>query len=356
MATTKAMQTTLDYRTIVQKTSDALIPMVREQMAANGVPADDYQVQCMANAITIINDLVIAEGISLNDVDRTSLVESLQQTAMLRLNPFSQPRECYFMLRNKKDKKGGWNKLIEMGIEGDGNESILRSFGHNVDTVYPYWEVREDDQFKYPHYSGIETDPPEWTPGGTGKVARVVYPIKYKDGTVRYFIGEREDVRVNLMAHISNNLLNETFNIAESRYKATVDQKKQIDARKKELLALADGKTLDEILDIPELQPYISPAWAGDGRERMIVRKMRNNVIKPIPKDFGNAMLLAAYSKADVEQDERPNPREITTIDIPTSDFHEVQTPQPKALTPQPKPAVSQQAKPEPEAPGTAPF
>ena len=56
-----------------------------------------------------------------------------------------------------------------------------------------------------------------------------------------------------------------------------------------------DGRDIDEILDIPELKPYISPAWMEGSRERMILRKMRNNAVKPIPKDFANELSLSAY-------------------------------------------------------------
>lgn len=342
MATEKAMTSAPDYRTIVQKTNDALIPMVREQMAVNGIPADEYQVQCMSNAVMVINDLANNAGISISAVDRTSLVECLQQTATLRLNAFSQPRECYYITRKKKQADGSWGIVVEMGIEGDGNEAILRNFGHNVETVYPFWEIREDDEFAYPKYRGLEMEPPAWTPSGSGKVVRVVYPIKFKDGSVRYFIGEREDVRVNLMAHINNNLMNETFGIAETRYKANVTQKKEIDAKKKELLTLAKGKKLDEIFEIPELQQYISPAWGEDGRERMILRKMRNNVIKPIPKDFSNAMTLNMYNRASSDIDEQPQRRTVTTVDLSESDYNEIREPQqlapPAATEPQPVP------------------
>ena len=45
--------------------------------------------------------------------------------------------------------------------------------------------------------------------------------MKLKDGTIDYLIAEREPVKTNLIAHIRNNLMNETFGICENRYKAT---------------------------------------------------------------------------------------------------------------------------------------
>lgn len=217
-----------DYRSIVQKTNDALIPMMTKQLETHGIKPDAYQQQCMLNAIAVMNDIATSANISINDIDRVTMTEILQQVATLRLNPFSQPRECYFQTRKKKDANGNWCTTIEMGIEGDGNETILRNFGHNVDEVYPFWAVREDDEFEFPAYHGVEVSPPSWTPSGSGKYRLVVYPIKLKDGTVRYFISTRDDVRANLVAHVSNNMMNETFGIAESRYKATVEDRKSV--------------------------------------------------------------------------------------------------------------------------------
>lgn len=289
---------TPDARTIVQKAADMMVPMMVKQLEQNGIQPDAYQKQCMLNAIMVINDLANANGLTINEIERTTFSEILQQVATLRLNPFSQPRECYFTTRRKKAPSGEWMVTVEMGIEGDGNEAILRNFGHNVAEVFPYWAVREGDDFTYPVHRGIEVEPPIWQRSGKGKYVRVVYPIRFKDGTIQYFIGEREDVRVNLVAHVSNNMMNETFGIVESRYKATVEQKQKIDERKAELKALMDGKDLEEILDIPELQPYISPAWREGSRELMILRKMRNNCIKPIPKDFSNSLALSMYNNS----------------------------------------------------------
>ena len=43
--------------------------------------------------------------------------------------------------------------------------------------------------------------------------------------------------------------------------------------------------SLDDILDSQEYQSYISPAWKSpQSRESMIVRKMRNNIVKKILK------------------------------------------------------------------------
>ena len=101
-------------------------------------------------------------------------------------------------------------------------------------------------------------------------------------------IAERDGVKTNLFAHIKNNLLNETFGIAESSYKATPKQKEQIKAKKEEIFAeLRKCETVDEMLASEVARPYMSPAWL-DTPESMIVRKMRNNAIRNFPKDMNS--------------------------------------------------------------------
>lgn len=81
---------------------------------------------------------------------------------------------------------------------------------------------------------GIEVEPPTWEEKGlSNKVVRVVYPVKLKDGTIEYLISERESVKVNLIAHIRNNMMNETFGICKDRYKATPEQKRKSRKRKR---------------------------------------------------------------------------------------------------------------------------
>lgn len=115
--------------------------------------------------------------------------------------------KCISSNANKKNKNGTEIQIVEMGIEGDGNDAILSRFGRSVKKVHRHWEVREHDGFTYPGYAGLEVTPPTWTPKGEGKVIRVVYPIEYNDGQVEFFIAEREDVKANLLAHMYNNLM-----------------------------------------------------------------------------------------------------------------------------------------------------
>lgn len=279
--------------------NSACVGWVTKDYENCGLQLDDYNKACAMNAMTAIYQMVVSDGkTSLNDIDRSSIVESVGQAASLRLNANAMPRECYFQMRNKKvgDK---YIKVVEMGIEGDGNDAILRNFGDGIETVYPCWIIKEGDDFTYPKYRGIEVEPPEWTPKGqSNRVKLICYPIKFKDGTVRYLTAEREDCKINLLAHIRQNLMNETFGICENRYKATMKQKEEIAKRKAVILdAIKECETVDDCLKCPEAQPYISMAWL-DSTESMVARKLRNNVAKKVTKNF-DSVARRSFSQMD---------------------------------------------------------
>ena len=65
-------------------------------------------------------------------------------------------------------------------------------------------------------------------PTGKGKVVRVVYPIEMSDGTIEYHIAEREDVVKNLIAHINQNLMNETFGIAKKKRTQVISKSRKL--------------------------------------------------------------------------------------------------------------------------------
>ena len=292
------------FTTTLTAVNDSFFPLIEQQLTGNGIKMGDYSKQCVINAISAIHTALDAKGIGWGDdqLDRSNITQALLSIASLKLNAAASPREVYFQIRNtsSKVKKDGteitvWKKKVEMGIEGDGNDAILARFGRDVKKVGQFWLVRSGDKFEYPQYVGLELTPPKWTPTGKGEVVRVVYPLIKTDNTIEFYIAEREDVTNNLLAHISNNMMSETFGICKDRFSATFEQKSQIDAKKSEILKKAKELGL-AALDSPELQKYISPAWTEyHSREQMIIRKMRNNVVKKIPKDFGNAFVEMVY-------------------------------------------------------------
>lgn len=273
------------YENQLSKINDTFVPQIANQLQGNGIAMTDYQKQCVLSAITSINELLLENGVTVNQVS-SNLTDILLTVAALQLNANANPREVYFILRNHKRGESKKVKEIEMGIEGDGNDALLSRFGRNVKEVKRFWEVRADDDFEYPGFDGLEMTPPKWRPRGTGKVTRVVYPIIRTDDSVEFYIAERADVIKNLFAHVSNNLMWDKNNSKEKFFEKV------------------KGKTLDEILDDPELVKLgnISPAWSSpQARESMIVRKMRNNIVKKIPKNFENAFVASKYTETEDE-------------------------------------------------------
>jgi len=295
------------FSTALAKVNDTYFPMIQRQLEGNNIEMDDYSKQCVINALSSINETLDKQGVNWNDpqLDQSNITHMLLNVASLKLNAAADPNEVYFQVRNVKTRVNGkdvWKKQIEMGIEGDGNDSILARFGRDVKTVHQYWVVRENDEFEYPSYNGLELSPPKWTPKGSGKAVRVVYPIEKTNNVVEYHIAEREDVIRNLIAHINNNLMNETFGIAKSRWDATASQRKEIDKKKRKIIGKVEELGIDRSLDDDELQQYISPAWKNpQSRESMLIRKMRNNVVKRIPKDFGSHFVQSQYDETTDE-------------------------------------------------------
>lgn len=321
------------FSTSLSRVNDAYMPLIEKQMAGNAIEFSEYAKRCVMNAIGTIGQMLDKNGLAFNskDLDQSNLTSILLNVAHLEVNAIAQPAECYFQIRKIKMPDNTYKKQVEMGVQGDGFDRILARFGRNVQKVFPHWLVRENDGFEYPKYSGVEYTPPCWEPKGTGKVVRVVYPILHTDGTIHFYIGERDDVLNNLMAHINNNLMNETFGIAKTRYNASPDQLAAINKRKAELKAKARKLGWD-VLDDPEFDDFISPSWKEEySRESMIIRKMRNNVVKKIPKDFGAPAVMESYSVATTDSDgyaNITNPRQMIEgrteiIDVEAFDVHE---------------------------------
>lgn len=299
----EVVKKTEDYKTTLVKANDTYLGMIEKQMSGHKIPLSEYGKLCVVNAIGAINDLLVSNGLSFRseELDTSTLTSALITAATLELNARAVNREIYFQIRNKKVKTANgdvWVKQLEWGIEGDGWEALVSKFGRNVKKVYPFWLVRSGDKYVPQRHKGIEVLPPEWEESGEGDVVRVVYPIMFKDGTVNFYTCERDDVLKNLYAHISNNLMNETFGICKDRYKATDAEKEKIAEKKKEILEKAKSEGW-YALDDEELKQYISPSWTEfHSRESMIIRKMRNRICKAIPKDLGNAFVSEIYNSA----------------------------------------------------------
>lgn len=325
-----------EFSTALSEWTNSLTGLVIRDFEQCGVEFDEYSKKCAMSAMGSIYQLVQnTDKTTMSDLNTSNLREIVEQCASLKLNANAVPREVYFQLRSKQIN-GEWKKVVEMGIEGDGNDALLRQFGNEVAKVYPVWIVKDGDEFTYPKRVGIEITPPSWEQKGLSeKVSKVVYPVKLTDGTMEYLIADRESVKTNLIAHIRNNMMNETFGICKDRYKATAEQKQQIKAKKEEILSAARAcETLDDMLKCSVAQPYISAAWL-DTPEQMITRKLRNNAIKKFPKDMNsmaNHSLLQLdegykASREEIAENENSEPFEVDEGNVVDSDAVEVEEP-----------------------------
>ena len=295
-----------EYTTMLVNANDTFLGMIERQMTGHNIRIEEYGKTCVINAVSSINEVLAKNNLSFNskELDTSSLTTALITVATLQLNAKAANREVYFQLRNvlmKENDQDVWKKQLEMGIEGDGWDSLISRFGRNIKKVYPYWLVRSGDTYIPPRHRGLELTPPEWEETGVGEVVRVVYPVLFNDNTVHFYTCERDEVLKNLYAHINNNMMNETFGLCQNKRNAKPEEQIAIAAKKKEVMERAKGLGWDA-LDDPELRKYISPSWAEyHAREAMIIRKMRNRICKAIPKDFGSAFTSNVYNVASDE-------------------------------------------------------
>ena len=299
-----------EFTTALSNWTNTITGLVTRDFEQCGVEFDEYSKRCAMSAMSGIFQLVQnTDKAEMSDLNTSNLREIVEQCASLKLNANAVPREVYFQLRSKQIN-GEWKKVVEMGIEGDGNDAMLRQFGNEVAKVHPCWIVKEGDEFIRPKRVGMEITPPSWEQKGLSeKVVAVVYPVQLTNGSIEYLISERESVKTNLIAHIRNNMMNETFGVCKDRYKATPDQKQKIKEMKNQILSdVRSCETLDDMLKCPSAQPYISAAWL-DTPEQMITRKLRNNAIKKFPKDMNS---MANHSLLQLDEGYKASREEIT--------------------------------------------
>lgn len=306
--------------------SNAVLARVSDDYSMHEITFDDDQRRCAKSAMESMYMLMTESGKEPTAFRLDNLQSMVEQCASLKLDSNAFPKECYFQIRNKKIGND-WVPTIEMGIEGPGHEAMLRNFGAGVKTVHPTWVIKEGDDFSFGKRKGLEVEPPSWEEKGlSNKVVRVVIPIEMQDGTVQYQTSDRDAVRTNLIAHIRNNLLNETFGICKDRYKATDKEKEQIAAKKAEIMDQVKAcKTIDDMLSLEVAKPYISMAWM-DSTEAMVTRKMINNIVRKFPKNMNSisrrSMMQSdeIYQAAQEEIADHENVETFTTDDIEVVD------------------------------------
>ena len=319
------------FTTSLSQWSNEITGLIARDYEACGVQFDDYSKKCALEAMTSIYTLVKNDDkVNMGNLDTSNLRGIVEHCASLKLNASAYPRECYFQLRSVK-VGNEWQKVVEMGIEGAGYDSLLANYGKDVEQVYPYWVIKEGDTYIPPKHKGLEITPPEWEENGlSDKAIRVVYPVKLKDGSVTYLSADRNSVKVNLLAHVKQNMMNATFGICADRYKATEKQKEEIKAKKDEILnALRACATVDDMLSCEIARPFISGAWL-DTPESMIQRKMCNNATRKFPKNYDP---MARQAQIEMDEVYQESQEEIAN-NANQIEFSEVVEPQDEQATP----------------------
>ena len=331
MATKNEVAEKKQFTTSLSQWSNEITGLIARDYEACGVQFDDYSKKCALEAMTSIYTLVKNdEKVNMGNLDTSNLRGIVEHCASLKLNASAYPRECYFQLRSVK-VGNEWQKVVEMGIEGAGYDSLLANYGKDVEQVYPYWVIKEGDTYIPPKHKGLEVTPPEWEENGlSDKAIRVVYPVKLKDGSVTYLSADRNSVKVNLLAHVKQNMMNATFGICADRYKATEKQKEEIKAKKDEMLnALRACATVDDMLACEIARPFISGAWL-DTPESMIQRKMCNNATRKFPKNYDP---MARQAQIEMDEVYQASQEEIAN-NANQIEFSEVVEPQNEQATP----------------------
>lgn len=297
--TKKAFETGLD------KVTNTYLPSVVQSLKGVGLETNDYQKQCMVGALQKMNDLRKGWDGSVkewNKLDQTSIKNTLIQIAESELSVTSFPCEASIVLRGDQ---------FTFSPQGEGWRKLVEKYGIGVKKVHEPWLVREKDEFKYPHFKGISIEPPEWTPKGTGKVIRIVYPVEMTDGSVQYLISEREEVKTNLLMAISNNLI-----------------KKEDRQTRSDILAKAKDMTLEQILADKDIcyRGKLSAAWNGPTQENMIIRKMKNNALKNFPKDYHNTFVTSVMEETVTNEDYEQAPAQVIDLTADEDAKKEVDT------------------------------
>ena len=151
-----------EFTTSISQWTNTFTDLVIRDFRESNVEFDEYSRQCAMSAMTSIYQLVKnTDKVDMSNLDTSNLRQIIGRCASLKLNADAFPSEVYFQLRSKQIG-GQWVKEIEMGIQGSGNDAMLRNFGQNVAEVFPVWVVHQGDDFVYPRRKGLEVTPPEW--------------------------------------------------------------------------------------------------------------------------------------------------------------------------------------------------
>lgn len=287
----------------VQKIGEQYVVSVADNFKNANIDLNQSQKQSIIFGVQKVGEMLKEKKLEWKNIEFSSATTAFSQVALCEINMMAFKPDGYFLLRyvDKDSYK------LEFAPQGNGARTLVQKFGIGVKKVFDPWIVKENDEFTYPHFKGLEKTEPEWQPKGAGKCVRVVVPIQYDDGSIDYKIAEREDVKANLLSHISNNLTNGKKE--DRNYEGF-----------KKLYERAESMTLDQIINDNEFITIgkMSPSWRGINKEQMVITKMIKNALARIPIDMKFFEIVGGQNPLD---------EEIEVIDATTSDVEEEEKP-----------------------------
>lgn len=266
----------------------------------------DYQKTCVFNAIRAINPIIESSNYTWNDFSVDNIVTVLEQTAFLNLNPSATPRECYYIVRKNWDKKEKkWlSPTLEFGVEGAGNDIILRNFGQDVADLKSYI-VYQGDEFTPGYVDGWDVFLPKYKRTfQTNIPEKVVYLIKKRNGEIDAQYADTEDVKKSLLANASQNGADDKLlrQLSKEKLYDLLSNEKWLDYK---ISKTYNNNTYETPLFNPS---YTSPI----SQFNMIERKLRNHATRKYPKNFNNKEIAALYEETF---DEKYKDNELITAE-----------------------------------------
>lgn len=270
------------------------------QTFANDMQIDftDYQKMCVVNAVRTINPMLESNGYTWQNFGIDNILTVLQQTAFFNLNSSAVPRECYFIVRkNYKTENGKRREIaptIEFGIEGAGNDRILKEFGLDVQEIKSYI-VYEGDSFEEGFMDGWEMTLPKYHRlFKSNKPMKVVYLIKKKNGEIDVQYSDVEDVKKSLLANARQNGADEKLirELNKLGLYEILEDEKWIDYKIKKTYGSNTYTT-----------PLFNPSYTSPiSMYNMIERKLRNHATRKYPKNFNNKAISELYEESFEEK------------------------------------------------------
>lgn len=267
-----------------------LLNQLTQSASKQQLTLSDYQKQCGTNAIVVMNKIAEDSGKNLSQYNSSNIYTVLQQITFLGINLFSNPREGYIIERNL----GNGRFEFEFGIEGKGNEILLRNYGADVDKQNPIplsYVVRKGDYFEGIRYEGLQIKAPVWEPKYlSDRVEKVVYAIKTKSQEIQWHVVDRERAKPSLLAQAKQN--GADIDYLNKLNQLTVDE--IIEKHINDTIKKQNFKT-KQYYDAP----LFSPTWRFAGiREGFIETKLRNYATSRITKNFSNELIKEVYEKS----------------------------------------------------------